>query len=117
MYEYRMEGEDIYRFNREDRTADAWNQNAKAWQPCPERYDDLVLGFYYEKDDPHWIQTFKCITEDQAKKLMAREWSFDRVEAQPKAKPNVTKRKQPTKAQQKKAFREFLMTATQVPKK
>ena len=117
MYEYRMEGEDLYRFDRDGRTADAWNQDAKAWQPCPERYDDIVLGFYYEKDDPHWIQTFKCITEEQAKKLMVGEWPFDRVEAQPKGKPNITKRKQPTKAQQKEAFREFLKTATQVPKK
>ena len=70
MYEYRMEHEDLYRFDRENRTADAWNQTAKAWQPCPQRYDDIVLGFYYEKDDPHWIQTFKFTTEEQAKKLI-----------------------------------------------
>ena len=112
MYEYRLEGKDLYRFDRESRTADAWDRTTEEWQPCPDRYDDIALGFYYEKDDPHWIQTFKCITEEQAKKLMEGEW----LEVQPKVKPSVTQRKQPTKAQQKKAFREFLKSATQMPK-
>lgn len=73
MYEYRKQNNELYRFDQEAHEADFWNEERKTWEPCPEKYDDLYLGFYYEADDSHWIQTYRVISQDIAEKMMVGE--------------------------------------------
>lgn len=66
MTKYCMEDGTLYRYEENVREAHYWDEATKTWEPCPVQYDDLNRGFYYEADDPHWIQTYREVSEESA---------------------------------------------------
>ena len=70
MFQYSLHGDELYRFDQQQQVAEYWNEWVKTWESCPEKYNDLTLGFYYEEDDPHWIQTFRVISEARAEEII-----------------------------------------------
>ena len=150
MFEYCKEDNYLYRFDRETEEAFYWSDAENCWMPCPEKYFDLSIGFYYEPDDPHWIQTYQSVSQEWAEEYVKGrnitntekirpfdlDWEAiykfldeDEDEDERKrylgqckclksgAKYTPPQPKKPSKAQQKKAFREFLKHATKVPRK